>query len=115
MVEVRQLRHLLAVAEHGNFHRAARAVHLSQPALTKSIQQLERQFGATLFDRTGRRVEPTPMIDVVVMCVVDTGTAKTVAVVTMTLDATVWAANPPAGVSWMIRRPIVRMIRKPPA
>ena len=62
-----------------------------------------------------RRVAPTPMIEVVVMCVVDTGTAKTVAVVTMTLDATVWAAKPPVGVSWMIRRPMVRMMRKPPA
>ena len=45
------------------------------------------------------------------MCVVDTGTAKTVAVATITPEATVWAAKPPAGVSWMIRRPRVRMIR----
>src|SRR5215207_5750823 len=35
-----------------------------------------------------RRVAPTPMIDVVVMCVVDTGTANTVAVVIMTPEAT---------------------------
>src|SRR3954470_20805265 len=62
-----------------------------------------------------RRVAPTPMIDVVVICVVDTGTANTVAVVTMTLDATACAAKPPEGVSWMIRRPMVRMMRKPPA
>ena len=41
--------------------------------------------------------------------------AKTVAVVTITPDATVCAANPPVGVSWMIRRPIVRMMRNPPA
>jgi hypothetical protein len=62
-----------------------------------------------------RRVAPTPMIEVVVMCVVETGTAKTVAVVIMTPDATVWAEKPPAGVSWMIRRPSVRMMRNPPA
>ena len=61
-----------------------------------------------------RRVAPTPMIEVVVMCVVETGTANTVAVAIMTPEATVWAAKPPAGVSWMIRRPSVRMIRKPP-
>jgi len=42
---------------------------------------------------------------------VDTGTAKTVAVVIITPDATVWAEKSPAGVSWMIRRPMVRMIR----
>src|SRR3954468_10436400 len=61
-----------------------------------------------------RRVAPTPMIDVVVMCVVDTGTAKTVAVAIMTPDATVWAAKPPAGWSWITRRPSVRMMRNPP-
>ena len=61
-----------------------------------------------------RRVAPTPMIDVVMMCVVDTGTANTSRCVIIT-EATVWAANPSAGVSWMIRRPSVRMIRKPPA
>ena len=62
-----------------------------------------------------RRVAPTPMMEVVVMCVVDTGTAKTVAVVTMPPEATVCAAKPPGGVSWMIRRPRVRMMRNPPA
>lgn len=61
MIEVRQLKHLLAISEHGSFRRAAKAVHLSQPALTKSVQQLERQLGAPLFDRAGRRVEPTPV------------------------------------------------------
>jgi hypothetical protein len=62
-----------------------------------------------------RRVAPTPMIEAVVMCVVDTGTANTVAVAISTPEATVWAANPLAGVSWMMRRPRVRMIRNPPA
>src|SRR3954470_21126472 len=61
-----------------------------------------------------RRVAPTPMIDVVVMWVVDTGTANTVAVAIMTPEATVWAAKPPVGVSWMTRRPRVRMMRNPP-
>src|SRR3954447_10156002 len=62
-----------------------------------------------------RRVAPTPMIEAVVTCVVETGTANTVAVAISTPEATVWAANPPVGVSWMIRLPRVRMIRKPPA
>src|SRR3954453_24160217 len=61
-----------------------------------------------------RRVAPTPMIDAVVIFVVDTGTANTVAAVTMTLDATACAAKPPEGVSWLIRRPMVRMMQKPP-
>ena len=54
------------------------------------------------------------MIDAVVTCVVEIGTANTVAVAIMTPEATVWAAKPPAGVSWMTRRPSVRMMRKPP-
>src|SRR3954451_16647428 len=62
-----------------------------------------------------RRVAPTPMIEAVGTCVVETGTAATVAVAMRVREEAVWAANPPAGVSWMIRRPRVRMIRIPPA
>jgi DNA-binding transcriptional LysR family regulator len=66
MPDVRHLRHLIAVAEHGNFHQAARAQHLSQPALTKSIQRFERELGVTLLDRSRRRVVPTPVGEVVI-------------------------------------------------
>lgn len=50
-MDTRQLLHFLSVAEHGHFARAADAIHLSQPALSRSIQQLEAQLGVTLFDR----------------------------------------------------------------
>lgn len=43
-----------AVAEHGSFSRAAAALRLSQPAVSKSVQELERQLGLALFDRSGR-------------------------------------------------------------
>ena len=43
-----------AVAEHGSFSRAAAALRLSQPAVSKSVQELERQLGLALFDRAGR-------------------------------------------------------------
>jgi len=56
-----QLRHLIALAQSGSFSRAAQAVHLTQPALSRSIQALEVELGVTLFDRVGRRAEPTPM------------------------------------------------------
>ena len=62
-----------------------------------------------------RRVAPTPITDEVITCVVDTGTAYTYAVLSITELATVCAVTPSAGVRWMIRRPIVRMIRQPPA
>ncbi|GAA2652941.1 transcriptional regulator CynR [Streptomyces lunalinharesii] len=58
-LELRHLRSLLAVAEHGSFTRAAEALHLSQPALSQQIGQLERTVGAQLLDRSGRTVRPT--------------------------------------------------------
>lgn len=54
-----QLRHLIALAESGSFSRAAQASFLTQPALSRSIQALEGELGAPLFDRVGRRVELT--------------------------------------------------------
>lgn len=56
-----QLRHLMALAETGSFSRAAEQVFLTQPALSRSIQSLEEEIGATLFDRVGRRAELTPV------------------------------------------------------
>ncbi len=50
-MDTRQLQHFLALLEHRNFARAADAVHLSQPAFSRSIQQLEQQLGVSLFDR----------------------------------------------------------------
>lgn len=50
-IELRQLRALRAVIEHGSFNRAAIALGLTQPAISKSINLLERACGATLFER----------------------------------------------------------------
>ena len=61
MIDLRHLRHALALAEHRNFARAAEALHLTQPALSRSIQALESHFGETLFDRSRRDVTPTAM------------------------------------------------------
>jgi DNA-binding transcriptional LysR family regulator len=60
-VELRRLRHLMAVAEHGNFSRAAAASFITQPALSRSIQALEAEVGAPLFDRRPTGVELTAM------------------------------------------------------
>lgn len=56
---LRQLRHVLALAEHGSFSRAAAALGFSQPALSRSIQALEQQVGTPLFERTREGVVPT--------------------------------------------------------
>lgn len=58
-LEVRQMRHVLALAEHGSFARAATALGLSQSALSRSIQSVEREVGSGLFVRTASGVEPT--------------------------------------------------------
>lgn len=58
-MEMRQLRHLMAVVEFGSFSRAAQAVHLTQPALTRSIQALEAQVGAAVLERQRGDITPT--------------------------------------------------------
>lgn len=55
-----QLRHLVALAQAGSFSKAAQAQFVTQPALSRSIRALEDELGAALFDRIGRRIEPTP-------------------------------------------------------
>lgn len=59
-LSTRQLRAFLALAQTRHFTRAAAACHLSQPAFSALIQQLEAELGARLFDRTTRSVELTP-------------------------------------------------------
>lgn len=58
-MDMRQVRHLIAVLEHGNVLRAANAIHISQPALSKSIQNLEAELGVRLLERSPRGVSPT--------------------------------------------------------
>jgi len=58
-VSIRHLRAALAVARHESFRRAAEELHLSQPALSLAVSQLEENLGVTLFDRTSRMVRPT--------------------------------------------------------
>jgi DNA-binding transcriptional LysR family regulator len=58
-MELRQIEAFLAVVDQGGFTRAARRLHLTQPAITRQVAALERLLGADLFDRTGRGVRLT--------------------------------------------------------
>jgi len=55
----RHIRYFQAVAEHLSFTKAAAALHVSQPALSQLVKQLEEEMGAQLFDRTGRTTRLT--------------------------------------------------------
>ena len=54
-MDLHHLRYLLALAEHQSFRKAADALFLTQPALSRSLQALEQELGVPLIDRKGRR------------------------------------------------------------
>ncbi len=60
MVGLSQLRVFEAVTRAGSFTRAADRLHVTPPAVSLQIRQLERQYGVRLFERVGRRVRLTP-------------------------------------------------------
>jgi DNA-binding transcriptional LysR family regulator len=62
-VELRQLAAFVAVADHGHFGRAANAIHVSQPTLSKLVRRLEDQLGTPLFLRDTRNVRLSPAGD----------------------------------------------------
>jgi DNA-binding transcriptional LysR family regulator len=59
MIDVREARYFIAVAEELHFSRAAERLHMSQPPLSQAIRSLEGRFGVTLLHRTTREVTLT--------------------------------------------------------
>lgn len=58
-MELRHLKYFVAVAKEGNIGRASNILHISQPPLTRQIQQLEQDIGVRLFNRSVKGVELT--------------------------------------------------------
>jgi DNA-binding transcriptional LysR family regulator len=63
--DLRFFRYMIALSQHGHFARAARAIGITQPALSVGIRRLERELGVRLFDRARGRVAPTSFGEVV--------------------------------------------------
>ena len=57
MPEINQLTQLVAIAEHGTISKAAQELHLSQPALSRSMQKLEEEMQVCLFQRQKNKIE----------------------------------------------------------
>lgn len=53
-MELRQLRYFVAIVDHGSLSRAARVLHIAQPALTQQLRQLEDELGAQLLHRSAQ-------------------------------------------------------------
>lgn len=60
LLEFRLLKYIAMIAETGNFTRAAEKLYLAQPSLSEQIIHLEEGLGIAIFDRSGKKVEPTP-------------------------------------------------------
>ena len=60
-MNLRHLEHWLALADTGSFSRAAEKLHITQSALSRSIQTLEEDLGGPLVDRVGKKNELTPL------------------------------------------------------
>lgn len=58
-MEIRHLRYFVAVAEQGSFNRASQTLHLTQPALSRQVKDLEEELGVPLFERGKNSVKLT--------------------------------------------------------
>ncbi|SFO43478.1 MULTISPECIES: LysR family transcriptional regulator [Actinomadura] len=65
-MNLRQLRYVVATADHGTMTSAAQALYVAQPALSRAVRELERELGVELFARSGRGVALTPVGEQVV-------------------------------------------------
>lgn len=63
-MNLRDLRYMLALAEHRHFGKAAEACRVSQPTLSVQLRKLEHALGVVLFERNSKQVVPTPICEV---------------------------------------------------
>lgn len=64
---LRELRYLVALAQHRHFGRAAEACNVTQPTLSAQLRKLEDYLGVALIDRSGKQPQPTPLGEQIVL------------------------------------------------
>ncbi len=56
---IQQLRYAIVICEEGSLNKASEQLYIAQPSLTSALQELEKELGITIFNRSGRGVTPT--------------------------------------------------------
>ena len=56
---IQQLRYITVICDEGSLNKASELLYIAQPSLTSAVQELEKELGITLFNRSGRGVTPT--------------------------------------------------------
>ena len=56
---IQQLRYVTMICKEGSINKASELLYVSQPSLTSAVQELEKELGITIFNRSGRGVTPT--------------------------------------------------------
>ena len=59
-MDIRTMRSFIAIVQTGSITHAAEELHISQPALSRQVIELERELSCSLLDRGGRSATPTP-------------------------------------------------------
>ena len=56
---IQQLRYVTVICDEGSLNKASEQLYIAQPSLTSALQELEKEIGITVFNRSGRGVSPT--------------------------------------------------------
>ncbi len=56
---IQQLRYVTVICKEGSLNKASELLYVSRPSLTSAVQELEKELGITIFNRSGRGVTPT--------------------------------------------------------
>lgn len=65
-MDIRQMQYLIEVARLGSFTKAAQALYITQPTISKTVKAMEEELGVVLFDRVGKKIELTDAGQIIV-------------------------------------------------